>query len=163
MNEILEFLDNWFKKNGTIDSTDTSKLSQFMSEFGAEIDKLSVVPPEGASKLILYGGWNGDVPMWRIAEGASKSGKGYYFISSTEAGEILNDGLLRERIDDICGSNEDLINRIYGNQVNGVRSAYVVDGQLAINDRISYNLAKNASGNVTIWAPNGIINSYLSI
>ncbi|GEM_PF-1744289 len=162
MNNIMLFLDNWLETNGTIDVSDNSKLSKFMTELGNEIDKLSVAPPNGANKLILYGGWNGDVPMWRVAEGASNSGIGYYFISDTEAGKILNDGFIREQIKQICNGDNNLIDRIYGNPINGNRSAYVVDGQLAINDRISYNLAKNASGNVTIWAPNGIINSVLS-
>ena len=98
MNNIMLFLDNWLETNGTIDVSDNSKLSKFMTELGNEIDKLSVAPPNGANKLILYGGWNGDVPMWRVAEGASNSGIGYYFISDTEAGKILNDGFIREQI-----------------------------------------------------------------
>lgn len=54
MADILNFLDNWFSTNGTITSSNTAKLSKFMSEFGAEIDKLSYIPNNGGRKLANY-------------------------------------------------------------------------------------------------------------
>ncbi len=100
MNNVINFLDVWLKNKGTIDASDTSKLKEFMSGLGAEIDNLSIDPPEGASKLILYGGMNSDVPMWRIAEGAANSGQGYYFISQTEAGSVLNNDVVKKKINE---------------------------------------------------------------
>jgi hypothetical protein len=158
---IIEFLDEWLGKNGTIEAADTAKLSQFMSELGSEIDNLSMVPGNGGTNLILYAGANADAWMWQYAEGASSVGQGYYFISNTPAGKVLVDDDVWKKIGDICDGDNDLRNRIFGNKVGEARSAYVIGDQLALNDRISANLAKNASGNVTIWAPNGTVNTVL--
>lgn len=57
-----------------------------MEGLSLKLDTLSAASPEGTNSLILYGGMNGDVPMWKIAKGASNCGQGYYFISDTEAG-----------------------------------------------------------------------------
>lgn len=73
-------------KNGTFNSSDTDTLKKFMTELGSEIDSLSVSPPAGSNRLILYGGWNGDAPMWQIAVSAANSGQVHYYISQTEAG-----------------------------------------------------------------------------
>lgn len=162
MKNITKFLKDWLSKEGIITSSDTEKLSRFMTELGIEIDKLSVDPPDGASNLILYGGNSADVPMWRIADGASKSGQGFYFISNTEAGLFLNNEECFDIIKEICDKDIEFIDRIYGNSVNGRRSAYVIEGHLTINDHVSANLAKRASGNVTIWAPEGKVNSVFS-
>lgn len=54
-----------------------------MKELGAEIDKISVDPPVEKKQLIFYGGWDGEVPLWRIAQGAFDSGGDMYFISDT--------------------------------------------------------------------------------
>ena len=94
MDDLLNFLNEWIRNNGTLNASDTGMLKSFMSGLGAEIDSLSIVPPTGSNKLILYGGWNGDVPMWQIAEGAANSGQGYYFISQTEAGSVLNNDVV---------------------------------------------------------------------
>ena len=72
-----------------------------MTGLGSEIDSLSVSPPAGSKRLILYGGWNGDVPMWQIAESAANSGQGYYFISQTEAGSLLNNDIVKNKINKI--------------------------------------------------------------
>lgn len=162
MDELLKFLNEWIEKNGTINATDTDALKKFMTGLGSKIDSLSITPPTGSNKLILYGGWNGDVPMWQIAEGAANSGQGYYFISQTEAGSLLNNDILKNKINKICDYDKDLYDKIFGNPVNGNRNAYVVDGELSINDRVSKRLAQNASGNVTIWAPDCPTNKVLS-
>ncbi len=116
-----------------------------------------------ADKFILYGGWAGDVPMWQIAKGASESEQGFYYISNTEAGQLIsNDNIeFSSRIEKICDYDSDLMDRLYGNPntVNGTRSSYVVGDYLAINDHISSNLAKAAKGDVTIWMPNGQTNT----
>lgn len=54
MIDILNFLDNWMVTKGVITETDTNKLSQFMSEFGMQIDKLSIAPDNGGTNLVLY-------------------------------------------------------------------------------------------------------------
>lgn len=147
MSDIINFLDDWLKNKGTIDVSDTNKIKEFMSGLGAEIDKLSIDPPAGASKLILYGGTNSGVPMWRIAEGAANSGQGYYFISQTEAGKLISgtDPTFTKKLDAICNGDDDLINKILGNPVNRERERFV-EGELSVNDRISNRLAQNASG-----------------
>ena len=94
------------KKNGTINATDTDALKKFMTGLGSKIDSLSITPPTGSNKLILYGGWNGDVPMWQIAEGAANSGQGYYFISQTEAGSLLNNDIVKNKINKIFASSD---------------------------------------------------------
>jgi hypothetical protein len=99
--------------------------------------------------------------MWQIAEGASNSGQEFYFISNTEAGIAINDGRIWDRLYKICKNDENLTNEIFGYQVNGTRSSTIGD-QLTLNDCISANLVKNAQGNVTIWAPNGDINTVLT-
>ena len=162
MDELLKFLNEWIEKNGTINATDTDALKKFMTGLGSKIDSLSITPPTGSNKLILYGGWNGDVPMWQIAEGAANSGQGYYFISQTEAGSLLNNDIVKNKINKICDYDKNLYDKIFGNPVNGNRNAYVVDGELSINDRVSKRLAQNASGNVTIWAPDCPTNKVLS-
>ena len=75
MDKLLDFLDGWIERNGTLNSSDTDTLKKFMTGLGSEIDSLSVSPPAGSKRLILYGGWNGDVPMWQIAESAANSGQ----------------------------------------------------------------------------------------
>lgn len=69
-------MDEWIEKNGTLNASDTDTLKKFMTGLGFEIDRLSITPPTGSNKLILYGGWNEDVPMWQITEGAANSGQG---------------------------------------------------------------------------------------
>ena len=162
MDKLLDFLDGWIERNGTLNSSDTDTLKKFMTGLGSEIDSLSVSPPAGSKRLILYGGWNGDVPMWQIAESAANSGQGYYYISQTEAGSVLNDDAVKAKINEICDYDSDLYDKIFGNPVNGTRNAYVVDGELSINDRVSKRLAQNASGDVTIWAPDCPTNKVLS-
>ncbi len=98
MEELLNFLNEWIEKKGTLNASDTDTLKKFMTGLGSEIDSLSISPLTGSSKLILYGGWNGDVPMWQIAEGAANSGQGYYFISQTEAGSVLNNDVVKKKI-----------------------------------------------------------------
>ena len=66
MDNVLNFLNNWLENKGAINPSDTDTLKEFMSGLGTEIDKLSIDPPQGANKLILYGGMNGDVPMWHF-------------------------------------------------------------------------------------------------
>ena len=163
MSAILDFLDNWLENKGLIDMSDTNKLKEFMEGLGLEIDKLSINPPEGASKLILYGGMNGDVPMWKIAEGAANSGQGYYFISQTEAGQLISgiNSIFTDKLDKICGGDDELIDKILGNPVNGERERFV-EGVLSVNDRISNRLAQNATGDVIIWAPDCPTNKVLS-
>jgi len=156
--DVYDYLDKWLRKNGMLDFTNPTELKQFMTGLHREIDKYSFVV-EGSEKLILYGGWNGEVPMWKVADGASKSGAGFYYISNTDAGKLIspfNDefhNLIRE----VCNYNEDLKDRLYGNPnaANGTRSAYVTDDCLSINDYISSNIVKSAKGDVTIWIPNG--------
>ncbi len=162
MDNLLNFLNEWIRNNGTLNASDTGMLKSFMSGLGAEIDSLSIVPPTGSNKLILYGGWNGDVPMWQIAEGAANSGQGYYFISQTEAGSVLNNDVVKKKINEICDYDKNLYDKIFGNPVNDKRNAYVVDGELSINDRVSNRLAQNATGDVTIWAPDCPTNKVLS-
>lgn len=72
MDNVLDFLQDWANRNGTIDAGDTTKLSQFMSELGTEIDKLSVVPENGGTNLILYTGNSGGVEARRIDVSSSK-------------------------------------------------------------------------------------------
>ncbi len=158
-NEIekaLSFIDEWVKNNGSVINEgikDSSKLEKFMKDFGGYIDGLDYTPLNGGDKLILYADNYGNVGMWRYAQGASNTNIGYYFISDTIAGKLLNSDDIQEKIFEICSENEDLFNQIFGNPVNGNRSRFV-EGQLAINDRVSANLVKHAKGDVTIWAPN---------
>lgn len=56
IDNIIDFLTEWFEKNGSIEVTDTEKLSHFMFELGAEINNFSVVPENGGTELILYAG-----------------------------------------------------------------------------------------------------------
>ncbi len=81
--DLLEFLEEWELKNVFLDSSDLDKAQKFMKELGAEIDKISVDPPVEKKQLIFYGGWDGEVPLWRIAQGAFDSGGDMYFISDT--------------------------------------------------------------------------------
>ncbi|MDL2259129.1 hypothetical protein LJC42_08315, partial [Eubacteriales bacterium OttesenSCG-928-K08] len=160
---IQSFLNTWLSSEGTIGAGDTEKLSQFLTALGTEVDQLSVQSANNNNDLILYSGYYDDIPMWKFAEGASQSGQDYYYISNTEAGMFLEDSGIRRSILSICDSDENLLSLIYdGERIDGVRSAYSVDGQRSLNDRVSYNLAQNASGNVTVFAPSGNLNSVLS-
>ncbi len=155
--KLVAFLNEWLENNGKIVNngiTDSNKLEKFMKDFGGYIDGLDYTPQNNGNKLILYADKYGNVGMWLYAQGASNTNIGYYFISNTIAGKLLNDdGLKNKLLVEICGDNEDLFNQIFGNPVNGNRSRFV-EGQLAINDRVSANLVKHAKGDVTIWAPN---------
>lgn len=64
MNDIYEFLEKWIADNGIIKAGDEKTLANFMREFGAKIDELSIVPSNSGNKLILYSGQIGDVFMW---------------------------------------------------------------------------------------------------
>ena len=156
--DVYDYLNKWIQEKGILDGTKTLELKQFMMGLQKQIDKLSF-SVEGADKLILYGGWNGEVPMWQVASGAAKSGKGYYYISDTSAGNLLSPSneQFNNLIMKICDYDKNLIDKIFGNPnpANGIRSPYAVEGYLAINDYISSNLAKNAKGDVSIWVPNG--------
>lgn len=121
MDNVLNFLNNWLENKGAINPSDTDTLKEFMSGLGTEINKLSIDPPQGANKLILYGGMNGDVPMWQIAKGASDSGQGYYYISNTEAGKILNNDEIKDALREICDYDKNLYDKIFGNPVNDKR------------------------------------------
>lgn len=163
MNDIYEFLEKWIADNGIIKAGDEKTLANFMREFGAKIDELSIVPSNSGNKLILYSGQIGDVFMWRVAQGASQSELKYYYISDTEAGKMILDPYVSEKLNQICNHDENLYNRIMGNPIDGqVRSSYVVDDQLSVNDRISNRIAQNASGDVNIWAPYGATNTVLT-
>ncbi len=152
--KIENFLDQYLLDNGILTSGDDQKLEHFMQELGKYVDQLSYLPDNGGDKLILYSGSYGE-NMWRYAEAASETGEGFYFISNTEAGRMINAPQISRKIMDICGGDTELVARIYGNSTANGRSPYTVGNQLSINDRISANLASQASGNVTIWAPNG--------
>ena len=68
MNNIMLFLDNWLETNGTIDVSDNSKLSKFMTELGNEIDKLSVAPPNGANKYNKFIKNLDSIPVEQISD-----------------------------------------------------------------------------------------------
>ena len=42
MDKLLDFLDGWIERNGTLNSSDTDTLKKFMTGLGSEIDSLSV-------------------------------------------------------------------------------------------------------------------------
>jgi hypothetical protein len=43
MDDLLNFLNEWIRNNGTLNASDTGMLKSFMSGLGAEIDSLSIV------------------------------------------------------------------------------------------------------------------------
>lgn len=160
--KIKGFLDGYLEKNGIIAEGDDAKLESFMEELGKHVNELSFIPENSGDKLILYSGKHGE-NMWKYAEAASEMGKGYYYISNTEAGRLITNGDIFDKIGDICNNNSVMIDRIYGNSSAGERrNRYTVGNQLSLNDRISENLVKNAKGNVTVWAPNGETNKVFS-
>lgn len=40
MDKLLDFLDGWIERNGTLNSSDTDTLKKFMTGLGSEIDSL---------------------------------------------------------------------------------------------------------------------------
>lgn len=150
LNAVEQYIDNWLVKGKKLDAGDTESLRQFMKELGDELDKLSIVPDNGGTKLILYSGKNGGFDMWRIAEGASESGQGYYYMSSTEAGKFLGNDDFLDKLLKVCGDDEILFKRIFEDDINGARQPYVIDDCLSIVDHLSNRLAQSASGDVTI-------------
>ena len=159
--EVIEWLNNWLAQNGTISESDPEKLSKFMREFGEQVIDNSGYYNHSGANLILYSGDISDVRAWRVVEGYCNSNTGFYFISNTYAGKMLNNDKVADAILKICGKDKNLMYRVCGWEVNGVRYS-TFGGELAFDDRVSFNLASKAEGDVMFWGPNAVTGKVFS-
>ena len=141
--EVTEWLNDWLAQNGTISESDPEKLSKFMREFGEQVIDNSGYYNHSGANLILYSGDISDVRAWRVVEGYCNANTGFYFISNTYAGKMLNNEDVTDAILKICGNDDTLMYRVCGWPVDGVRSS-TFGGELALDDRVSFNLASKA-------------------
>ncbi len=151
---IYDALDRWIVQGG-LSKADVTGQEEFMKEIGGYVDQLSLVPQNDGEKLILYSGHNDEIAMWKAAHAASQTEAGYYYISSTEAGKMLNDDDFISRIELLCEGDKELIAKLMGYATTGrdgvienPHERYAVGEQLTFNDRISARLVENATGEI---------------
>lgn len=161
LDAIIKYIESWRETNfidGDNALTD-DQLAKFTKDIESEMIELKIDfkgPVDGAN-VTPYNGPVGNTYAYIIAEGLSKTTDGKVcYISDTEAGQLLNNEKFMEEVQRVAGS-EDLMWRILNGTKgsDGVRSPYVANDSMAINDFVSKNVMEtNAHGNVLTLTTN---------
>ena len=176
--EVFKYISNWDIETKSL--SENANLIDFIKGLQAEIDKLSTVPNSHpgivnsehhstSEKIVTYCGEIGGTDIFRFLKKVYEKEKGYYIMSYTEMGELLNlslkDGLYYA-ISELLKKDSNFSNRalkkefiqyniLGGTHNDGNRSKYVkdingspIEGLLTIFDYCSAKIVgANASEN----------------
>ncbi|MEK5492547.1 calcium-binding protein [Paenibacillus sp. FSL R7-0297] len=149
--DIIDDIESWRSRHGIPENAELTRAQkvQLAQDIQASVGKISFKVPEGGN-IIPYNGWIGDTPAWQIADAVSNSSGGtLYYISDTEAGELLNNAEFKAAVQQASGSPELAGEMLNGYKVNGVRTPFGYEGVLSLNDFVSREvMLANAHGNV---------------
>lgn len=178
---LTDYVADWRSEHG-IDGPEPlsePQLAQFVRDMQNELTNLSLRPQRDAvgqtdpgdaipwrddAKVIPYSGNAGDIPCWKLVSAMSAKGEGeVFYISDTPAGRALNDDELLIAVATAAGGadpdvGEKMARRIFDGPVeNNVRSNYVVDDVMSLNDFISDRLMREmAAGDVRTATPSAL-------